>query len=52
MGEHLDVHIDLETRRVSPFPKDVLQRLQLIEKEYAKYPRPDKVGSTIKIPVK
>ncbi|ASP49760.1 thioesterase family protein [Cognaticolwellia beringensis] len=51
-GEHLDVHIDIETRRVSPFPNDVLQRLQSIEKEYAKFPRPDKIGSTIKIPVK
>ena len=51
-GEHLDVHIDLQTRRVSPFPKAVLQRLQLIESEFAKLAKPNKVGSTIKMPVK
>lgn len=51
-AEHLDVHIDLETRRVSPFPKDVLQRLQSIEREYAKLPQPDNVVSIIKPPVK
>lgn len=51
-GEHLDVHISLETRRVAPFPADVLQRLQLIEQAYAVLPRPEKVGSTIQIPLK
>ena len=51
-GEHLDVHIDLETRRVSPFPPDVLERLRTVEKEYARFPRPAKVGSTIRAPVR
>lgn len=49
-GEHLDVHIDLGTRRVSNFPQDVLQRLRKIESEYARLPRPDRVGSTIRRP--
>ncbi|SEL52915.1 (3S)-malyl-CoA thioesterase [Colwellia chukchiensis] len=51
-GEHLDVHIDLTTRRVSPFPDDVFQRLQLIEQQYNKLPKPYKVGSRIKVPIK
>ena len=48
-GEYLDVHIDLATRRASPFPNQILERLRSIEKEYAKLPRPKKIGSTIKI---
>ena len=49
-GEHLDLHIDLATRRVSPFPSEVLERLKVIEQQFCQLPKPVKVGSTIKIP--
>ncbi len=44
-GEHIDVHIDLETRRVSSFPEAVLTRLKAIEAQYSKLTPPKKVGN-------
>ncbi|MGW4771954.1 thioesterase family protein [Nocardia sp. NPDC004278] len=47
VSEQLDLHVDLETRRTTPMPPDVLSRLTHFAAEQCGSGRPDGVGRTI-----
>jgi acyl-CoA thioester hydrolase len=44
-GEQIDVHVDLLTRRASPFPAEVLARLQRVADAHAMLPPPARSGA-------
>ncbi len=46
-SEQLALHVDMKTRRVSPFPDDVLMRLGEMKAAHAILPPPDDVGRAI-----
>jgi acyl-CoA thioester hydrolase len=46
-SEQLALHVDLATRRVSPWPDDILQRLAAMKAAHAALPRPEAVGRAI-----
>ena len=46
-SEQLALHIDLGTRRVSPWPDDILQRLAAMKAAHAALPPPEAVGRAI-----
>ena len=46
-SEQLALHVDMKTRRVAPFPDDVLMRLGAMKAAHAILPRPDDVGRAI-----
>lgn len=48
VGEQLDIHINLETRRASSFPSAVYSRLKEVAYACQQLPQPSKVGRTIK----
>ncbi len=50
MQEILFLHVDLETRRVSPWPADILANLLAARDAHARLPRPDWLGRHIAIP--
>lgn len=50
VSEQLDLHVDLETRRTTPMPSDVLARLTRFVAEQREAGRPDGVGRTITPP--
>jgi acyl-CoA thioester hydrolase len=51
-SEQLALHVDMKTRRVAPFPDDVLMRLGEMKAAHAILPRPDDVGRAIVMPKK
>jgi acyl-CoA thioester hydrolase len=50
VSEQLDLHVDLETRRTTPMPPDVLARLTRFAAEQCAVGRPEGVGRTIRFP--
>lgn len=50
VSEQLDLHVDLDTRRTTSLPPDVLIRLAQFSAEQCKTRRPDGVGRTIQVP--
>jgi acyl-CoA thioester hydrolase len=48
--EQLDLHVDLETRRTTPLPPEVLARLTHFAAEQCAAGRPNGVGRTIRFP--
>jgi acyl-CoA thioester hydrolase len=44
VGEQLDIHVDLTSRRSAPLPEELLVRLQAIAQAHAKLSAPDKLG--------
>lgn len=46
-SEQLALHIDLTTRRVSPWPDDILRRLAAMKAAHAALPRPEAIGHAI-----
>jgi acyl-CoA thioester hydrolase len=46
-SEQLALHIDLATRRVAPWPDDILQRLAAMKAAHAALPRPEAIGHAI-----
>jgi acyl-CoA thioester hydrolase len=44
------MHVNLETRRSSPFPTAVLERLRQVAQAHADLPRPPQVGRVIGLP--
>jgi acyl-CoA thioester hydrolase len=51
-SENLSLHIDMATRKVSPFPTDVAKRLCDIRKSHGRLPRPEAAGRRIAMPEK
>jgi len=51
-SENMTLHIDMNVRRVAPFPPDILSRVQAVAAAHAKAPRPDGVGRRIAMPEK
>lgn len=47
VGEQLDIHVDLTSRRSAPLPLDLLANLQRIAQAHSVLPTPDKVGRSV-----
>ena len=47
VGEQLDIHVDLNSRRSAPLPADLLAKLQQIAQAHATLPAPDKLGRCV-----
>jgi acyl-CoA thioester hydrolase len=47
VGEQLDIHVDLNSRRSALLPVDLLANLQAIAAAHATLPAPDKVGRSV-----
>ncbi len=45
--ESLHLHVDLSTRKVTPFPPDVLAALAAMKAAHGRLPRPAELGATI-----
>jgi acyl-CoA thioester hydrolase len=46
-SEQLALHIDLKTRRVAPWPDDILERLAAMKAAHAALPPPEAIGRPI-----
>ncbi len=51
-SENLALHVDLDTRKVTPFPADILANLAIMKAAHARMPRPATVGRMIGMPEK
>ncbi len=49
-SELMLMHVDLEARRASPFPREVLERLREVAEAHARLSRPPEVGRVIGLP--
>lgn len=47
VGEQLDIHVDLTSRRAAPLPLDLFASLQAIAQAHATLPAPDKIGRSV-----
>jgi acyl-CoA thioester hydrolase len=50
--EGLSLHVDLETRKVSPFPDDIAANLAVMKAAHARLARPQALGRIIGVPAK
>jgi acyl-CoA thioester hydrolase len=50
--EGLSLHVDMETRKVCPFPDDIAANLAVMRTTHARLSRPPALGRTIGIPHK
>ena len=50
--EGLSLHVDMETRKVSPFPDDIMANLAVMKTTHARLPKPQNLGRVIGIPPK
>ena len=51
-SENMLLHIDLESRKVAPFPSDILENIATMKQAHGSLPRPDALGRTMRIPKK
>ena len=51
-SENMTLHIDMNVRKVAPFPADVAERVRAIADAHAKLPRPEGAGRRIDMPVR
>ncbi|MEX2126881.1 MAG: thioesterase family protein [Xanthobacteraceae bacterium] len=51
-SEQLALHVDMATRRVAPWPDDVLQRLAAMKAAHASLPAPEALGRRISMPAR
>jgi acyl-CoA thioester hydrolase len=49
-GEFLSLHVDLDSRKVTPFAPEVLARLAEVQAAHDGLPRPERLGRTIGVP--
>ncbi len=49
-AEQMAVHVDLKTRRVVPFPDDVLERIATMRAAHAALPQPQGLGRQVNMP--
>lgn len=50
--ENLSLHIDMRSKKVAPFPEDILGNLEVMRAAHARLPRPASLGRVIGIPVR
>jgi acyl-CoA thioester hydrolase len=50
--EGLSLHVDMETRKVGPFPDDILANLAVMKTTHDRLPKPQNLGRVIGIPRK
>jgi acyl-CoA thioester hydrolase len=48
----MTLHVDMNVRRVAPFPPDIYARVQAVAAAHAKAPRPEGIGRRIAMPEK
>jgi acyl-CoA thioester hydrolase len=48
-AEWMNLHVDLEKRRVAPWPARILQGISRVAKSQGDWPYPDEAGSTMKM---
>ena len=51
-SENMTLHVDMEAKKVAPFPQNVLDRLAVMKAAHAHLPVPDGVGRRIAMPQK
>ncbi len=51
-NELMILHVNLNTRRVGPFPDSVMLHLKNISAQHAEFPRPDQLGRVMGVPRK
>jgi acyl-CoA thioester hydrolase len=51
-SENVTLHIDMNVRKVAPFPPDISARIQTVANAHAAIPRPEGVGRRIEMPAK
>lgn len=51
-SENLSLHVDMNTRKVSPFPPDILANLAVMKAAHARMPQPATIGRIIGMPEK
>jgi acyl-CoA thioester hydrolase len=51
-SENMTLHIDMNVRKVAPFPSDIAERIRTVAETHAKLPRPDGLGRNVALPVK
>lgn len=51
-SEQLALHVDIATRRVAPWPDDILERLAAMKAAHASLPMPEAVGRKISMPAR
>ena len=49
-SEQLALHVDMKSKKVAPFPDDVLDRLAAMKASHAALPAPDAIGRSIGMP--
>ncbi|OJY35971.1 MAG: thioesterase [Rhizobiales bacterium 65-9] len=47
--ENLSLHVDMDTRKVTPFPSDILANLAIMKAMHARLPRPEDAGRVISL---
>lgn len=48
--EMLSLHVDMDTRKVSPFPPEIRRNLDVMYAAHSRLPRPEAIGRCISIP--
>jgi acyl-CoA thioester hydrolase len=51
-SENMTMHIDMEMRKVAPFPPDIRARIVAVLHTHTALPRPDGIGRSIGMPVR
>ncbi|PVB61645.1 thioesterase family protein [Labrenzia sp. 011] len=49
-SEQMSLHVDLNTRKVAPWPEDIQARLAALLRDHSALPRPERAGRRIEIP--
>ena len=51
-SENMTVHIDMNARKVAPFPPDIQARIGAVVEKHATVPRPEGTGRKVAMPSK
>jgi acyl-CoA thioester hydrolase len=51
-SENMTLHIDMNVRKVAPFPSDITERIRAVADAHARLPRPDGLGRNVALPPK
>lgn len=51
-SENMSLHIDMNSRKVAPFPSDIRERIGAVVKAHGSVPRPEGIGRNIAMPSK
>ena len=51
-AETMSLHVDMNSRKVAPFPPDICARIEAVAKAHSVVPRPEGIGRNIAMPAK